>query len=171
MKRSFNFLFRKTCNLLHCRIKDEKAECKSQDLSNIFSGIQIVDNKVYVAETQRKEIRIYNISENNELKYQEMIPLAHHVNNLEFTAGNEMFYVVGTVKNSELGEFNEKIKTNPDAGLSSTVTAFNYTNGHWKKRELLSQNTMFMSSATMLNNTLIIGSPTHTYVLICPVIN
>ncbi|CAG9322533.1 unnamed protein product [Blepharisma stoltei] len=161
--------FTKSCNLYYCKNVNGKADCKSQDKSNLYNGINILGSTLYVTESVLKQIITYNITEDRSLKFIESFNVLFHPDNIEVSDEPNILYVAGFSKISELADFMEKLKTVKYPELSSGVYKLNHTIGDVSKKNMIMQKKMPISVAAAKNNTFIIGSFTHDMVMICPI--
>mmetsp|Transcript_6795 Transcript_6795/g.6680 ORF Transcript_6795/g.6680 Transcript_6795/m.6680 type:complete len:346 (+) Transcript_6795:65-1102(+) len=168
-KMVYTMQFTKSCNLYFCKNVNGKADCKSQDKSNFYNGINILGNTLYVSETVLKQIIAYNITEDRSLKFIETFNVLFHPDNIELSDEANVLYVAGFMKFSEFADFMQKLKSMKNPELSSGIYKLNLTIGDISKRNMLMQNKMSMSVAAAKNNTFIIGSFTHDMVMICPI--
>lgn len=160
----------KNTRLLHCKeAKGKSLECTSQDNGFMFNGIYTLDNHIFAADTISSLVKVYEIKKDFSLKLVESVKFSHHLDNIvKHTDGS--FLVSGFKKNIEVLEHAENIKVGHKRSvIAGAVSIMSKENGNWTVEELIVQDKIFASVAIIMENQLIIGSPTDSYLLICPV--
>ncbi|CAG9329301.1 unnamed protein product [Blepharisma stoltei] len=169
LKRDYYLIMTKSTNLYYCKeSKGGHPECTIQDTEGNFNGMHLSNNQLFVDEAVQKIVKIYDIKEDFSLTYNATVKFQHHVDNID-KQNDGSFLVTGFSKIIEYMKISWDYKHGDiRSSIAGGVSRMANNNGSWIVEDIITQDKIFASSAVIINGTLIIGSPTDNFLLLCP---
>ncbi|CAG9316322.1 unnamed protein product [Blepharisma stoltei] len=169
LKRNF-YMMGKNTNLYYCKeIKGQSPYCVIQDTERSFNGVYISNNQLFAVESIERKIKIYDIKENFSLSFNAVVNFSHHIDNI-LKQRDGTFLATGIKRMIEFMIILEEFHSGKErSAIAGGVSRMSNDNGNWTVEEIIMQDKTFASVAAINDDTLIIGSATDNYLLLCPI--
>ncbi|OMJ73728.1 hypothetical protein SteCoe_27519 [Stentor coeruleus] len=160
-------IFSPSGTVKRCKVDGEKANCQEIMKGYMPNGIEIIGNKMFIAESIEKKVKVYEIKENFDLEFKDEVQLEYSPDNLR--AYNGDIYTTGNFRSVDIITLTDALNSNKPLPMIPGIAGRIYLKGtKWVTQNLLTEDILsFPTSCIITNNTFLLTGIIENHILAC----
>jgi hypothetical protein len=168
LNRILTSIYRTVNPIKFCTVlNDDNVKCEEVAYGNMPNGAWYENNKLFVADSADKSIRIYQVLKNFQLKSEGKVDIGHSVDNL--WAVNGEVYTAGIARVWDYIAFSDAVKKGvKHQKVPGGASKISFVRGSWKVENIVMQDLADLVSAVVVTDEIVISSVIDSSLVICP---